>query len=192
MPDESHLDSLYFVDTHVYNCPFCRRRHVQYSIVANWSFDWTDNQRCYGFIAECHSCDKTSMHLAYQEIALRHLYGRHHRLDVAANVRVDELFFFSVPTSFSTLDGRIPRVLRELITDAEGCLKSNFLTGASACVRKVVYELAALEGAQGNHYEERIKSLKEVHTSVESVYFDTLLTIQEVTSSKVHEEAYDG
>ena len=57
---------------------------------------------------------------------------------------LDADFFYSVPTSFFVMDERVPRVLRELLTESEGCLKSNFLTGASACARKVVYELAKL------------------------------------------------
>ena len=85
-----------------------------------------------------------------------------------------------------------PRILRDLLTEAEGSLKSNYLTGASACVWKIVYELTRLEETSGNNYEDRIKSLKEKHPEVEQTYFDTLLTIQQVTSSKVHENAYDG
>ncbi len=43
---------------------------------------------------------------------------------------LDEHIFFSVPTSFFVIDERIPRIIRELITEAEGCVKMNFLTGA--------------------------------------------------------------
>ena len=71
-------------------------------------------------------------------------------------------------------------------------MKSNFLTGASACIRKAVYELAVLQGATGDSYDGRIKSLKDKLPDVDSTYFDTLLTIQQVTSTKVHEESYDG
>ncbi len=110
---------------------------------------------------------------------------------VAARI-LDDLFFFSVPTSFFVLDERIPRVLRELLTEAQGCQKSNFLTGASACARKLVYELGVLGGAKGENYEDRIKSLKEVHSNVDPMFFDTLLTIQQLTSTKVHENSYDG
>ena len=190
LPDESHLDCLYFVDAHVYNCPFCRRGHVGYSIVDAWSFDWTDNIKCYGYLARCRSCQKTSMHLAYEEAHTWYKQNRYFNAKEGANV--DDLFFFSVPTSFFTLDSRIPRVLRDLVTEADGCLKSNFLTGASACVRKVVYELARIEETKGDNYEERIKSLKKKYPSIEPTFFDSLLTIQRVTSSKVHEEAYDG
>jgi hypothetical protein len=105
---------------------------------------------------------------------------------------IDEYFFYSVPTSLFAIDSRIPKILRELFTEAEGCLKSNYLTGASACVRKIVYELAQLEGAKGDNYDDRIKSLKSKKDEVDPTYFDTLLTIQQVTSDKVHENAYDG
>lgn len=105
---------------------------------------------------------------------------------------LDNAFFYSVPTSFFALDERIPKVLRQLLTEAEGCLKSNFLTGASACARKIVYELGVLHKAQGDNYEDRVKSLKGFHPEVDATFFDTLLTIQQVTSTKVHENAYDG
>ncbi len=78
------------------------------------------------------------------------------------------------------------------MTEAEGCLKSNFLTGASVCARKIVYELAVLHKATGDNYEDRVKSLKIIIPNVDPTYFDTLLTIQQVASTKVHEESYDG
>jgi hypothetical protein len=105
---------------------------------------------------------------------------------------LNDAFFYSVPTSFFVLDERIPRVLRELLTEAEGCLKSNYLTGASVCARKIVYELGVLNKAQGANYEQRIKSLKKIFKGVDPAFFDTLLTVQQLTSSKVHEQSYDG
>jgi hypothetical protein len=32
MPDLSDYDDKYFIDANVYNCPFCKRRHVSYSV----------------------------------------------------------------------------------------------------------------------------------------------------------------
>lgn len=200
MPDQSQLDQRYFVDQYVYNCPFCNRRHVAYSVVGWLTFDWTDTKECHSYLVQCHSCKKTSMHLTYQDLDVGdpHLFrGKSaFRFTIEDEVDVgdflDRAFFYSVPTSFFILDERVPRVLRELLTEAEGCLKSNFLTGGSACARKMVYELAAREGAAGDDYEERIKSLKGLHPEVEPTFFDTLVTIKEVTSSKVHESAYDG
>lgn len=109
-----------------------------------------------------------------------------------SDIDIDDSLFHSVPTSFHVIDERIPRELRELLDEAAGCLKSNFLTGTSACVRKVVYEMAIREGAEGDNYEDRIKSLKAKFPNVDPSYFDTLLSIQKITSDKVHEESYDG
>src|SRR5260370_6322556 len=199
MPDASHLDQQYFVDRYVYNCPFCNRRHVSYSVIGKQGFDWTENKKSYAYFVQCHSCKGVSTHLSYTNISLFHYLNqgsqrRYHfgDYDSDSNVQdIDSNFFYSVPTSFFVLDSRIPRVLRELMSESESCLKGNLLTGASACARKIVYELATLQKASGDSYEERIKSLKTINSSVEAAYFDTLLTIQQITSSKVHEESYD-
>jgi hypothetical protein len=136
------------------------------------------------------------MHLSYQEVEVQHVgyYGdraNEYRFSIDQGTVLDDFFFYSVPTSFFVLDERVPKVLRELLVEAEGCLKSNFLTGGSACARKIVYELAVHENAEGGNYDERIRSLKKIHPEVQGEFFDTLLTIQEVTSTKVHENSYD-
>jgi hypothetical protein len=189
MPDLSSLDSKYFISDYVFNCPFCNRRNVHYWIREVFTFDWTDSKKCYGYLVKCSSCTKDSMHLTFENIGT-YLHNGIRRFAIKENL--DEKFFYSVPTSFFSLDERIPRVLRQLMTEAEGCLKGNFLTGASACARKLIYELAALEGAEGTDYDSRLKSLKVKRPDVEPEYFDTLLTIQQVTSDKVHELSYDG
>lgn len=196
MADQSHLDQRYFVDDSVYNCPFCNRRHVSYSVVGYSTFDWTNTKRCRVYFVKCNSCQKRSMHLSFEDIDTDYIGNSTYRFVISkegdAGELLDEAFFYSVPSSFFVLDERIPKILRELLTEAEGCLKSNFLTGASACARKIVYELAVLEGADGENYDDRIKSLKDKHPEVEPAFFDTLLTIQQVTSAKVHENSYDG
>lgn len=190
MNDDSHLDARYFVDETTMNCPFCNRRNVVYSLSYPREFDWTLDKKCYIHFATCHSCKKTSMHLTFVELECQNIGNSRYRFYDGSNL--DEKFFYSVPTSFFVLDKRIPSILRDLMTEAEGCVKSSFLTGASACTRKLIYELSRLEKAAGNNYEERLKSLKEKREDVEGDYFDTLLTIQQVTSEKVHEESYDG
>lgn len=200
MADQSHLDAQYFVDEHVYNCPFCNRRHVSYHIYDHVSFDWAEKKKCTCLFVICNSCDGKSMHLSYSPPKYGKIssfngsprYRFTEQDEGAAPRSLDDSFFFSVPTSFFVLDERIPRPLRELLIEAQGCQKSNFLTGASACARKLVYELGVLSGATGENYEDRIKSLKAIHTTVDSTFFDTLLTIQQVTSTKVHENSYDG
>jgi hypothetical protein len=126
------------------------------------------------------------MHLTYVPIV-----NSKNVFTISESPTIDSQIFYSVPTSYHVIDNRIPAVLRDLLDEAQGCLKSNFLTGASACVRKIVYELARLQKAAGENYDQRIKNLKDKLPDVDSTYFDTLLTIQQVTSDKVHEESYD-
>lgn len=200
MVDHSHLDKRYFVDNAIYNCPFCNRRHVAYSIYNIRYFDWTDEKKCQCFLVACHSCGGRSMHLTFNDIKCHRIEDVNREVrwrfggldDVDMGEFLDNSFFYSVPTSFFSLDNRVPRILRDLLVEAEGCHKSNYLTGASACARKIIYELGILSGATGDNYEDRIKSLKEIHKEVEPSFFDTLLTIQQVTSTKVHENSYDG
>lgn len=191
--DNSRLDSKYFIDEYVYNCPFCNRRNVSYFLRYHHSFDWAPEKKCYIYFAVCNSCGQESMHLSFEEITLHSaVSSSQYRFDIAKGEELDNKFFYSVPTSFFSLDRRIPKILRELITESEGCLKSNFLTGASACARKIIYELAILQKADGINYDERVKSLKRIRSDIEEDYFDTLLTIQQITSDKVHEQSYDG
>lgn len=192
MPDQSYLDERYFVDGHVYNCPFCNRRHVSYFVCGSHTFDWTHDKKCHVYFVSCNSCQNESMHLSYRELVLEEIgYANLYRFGSLGRP-IDDYFFYSVPTSFFVMDSRVPRVLRELLTEAEGSLKNNFLTGASACARKIVYELAKIQKVDGENYKDRIKALKDAHPKVDPTYFDTLVTIQQVTSSKVHENAYEG
>lgn len=193
MSDQSALDKKYFIDNHVYNCPFCNRRNVSYDISEYGEFDWTNEKKCYFYMSYCDSCGKEAFHLSFTDLELKStgLYATHKRF--AENIdNLDSYFFYSVPTSFFSLNDNIPKIIRELIIEAEGCLKSNFLTGASACIRKIVYELTIIEKGSGENYEDRIKSLKKIFSKIDSTYFDTLLTIQQLTSNKVHENSYDN
>jgi hypothetical protein len=95
-----------------------------------------------------------------------------------------------VPTSFFVLDDRIPSVIRDLITEAEGSRKMNFLTGASACARKAIYEFLVREKAEGENYDDKIKSMKAKFPGIDTELFDVLGHIQDMTSDKVHEQSW--
>lgn len=187
MEDYSYLDKKYFIDSTVYNCPFCNRKNIRYKIVRTFRFDWTARKKCYAFIVECSFCENRSMHLSYEDMTgYESGYA-----SLSGQSDIDSKIFYSVPTSFFVLDSRIPAVLRELITEAEGCLKMNFLTGASACMRKAIYELLVIEKAAGQDYESRIKSLKGKHPECDPSHFDMLGQIQDMTSDKIHEQSWD-
>ena len=190
MEDQSHLDRKYFIDPDVYNCPFCNRRHVSYSIQSSCVFNWSNTKQCVVLFVKCHSCDKESMHLSYDEIRAKHPINLYRMNNFEPNIDIDSHIFYSVPTSFFVIDNRIPKEIRELVSEAEGCLKMNFLTGASACARKAIYELTVNEHAQGTDYESKIKSLKAKHPGIDPVLFDGLAHIQDMTSDKVHEQSW--
>src|SRR2546427_4499492 len=187
MPDHSALDAKYFIDGDIYNCPFCNRRHVSYTLGWAARFDWTDTKPCWLYIAVCNSCKNKSLHLSFEEI--HYDYGRGPRFDSSKDL--DDAIFYHVPTSFFVMDSRVPRVLRELIAEAEGSLKMNFLTGASACTRKAIYELTVLQNAQGANYDDRIRDLEQRFPDVDAQYFEVLRHIKDMTSDKVHEQSWD-
>ncbi len=182
MADQSSLDKKYFIDSQVYNCPFCNRRNVMYYTMSDQVFDWSNEKKCYAHFVKCTSCGKTSMHLSYD---LESGYQFRNVDDI------DSKIFYSVPTSFFVIDNRIPKVLRELISEADGCLKMNYLTGASACTRKAIYVLLSIEKSEGQHYEDKIKSLKGKYMDIDPTYFDILSHIQDMTSDKIHEQSWD-
>ncbi len=196
MNDMSHLDKKYFIDDKVYNCPFCNRNNVGYSIENYFSFHWTNIKTCIVYFVRCSSCNKESMHLSYK-VLLQKRPGVHGSSSVGYyqsfnnQLNIDDEIFYSVPTSFFTIDSRIPEIVRECVSEAEGCLKMNYLTGASACMRKAIYELCVIEEAEGSCYEDKIKSLKNKNPQSDPELFEILSHIQNMTSDKVHEQSWD-
>jgi len=187
MTDQSHLDDKYFIDDTIYNCPFCNRRHVSYSVENKVFFNWSNSKGCDIWLIKCESCEKISMHLSHKNLQMQH-YGYAH-LD--GSIDLDSLIFYSVPTSFFVIDERIPKEIRELISEGEGCQKMNYLTGGSACIRKAIYELLTREETIGENYDDKIKDLKEKHPEIDPELFDVLGMIKDMTSDKVHEQSWE-
>ena len=185
--DKSYLDRKYFIDPDVYNCPFCNRRNVSYYLTDCLKFDWSAEKKCHVYVAKCSSCERASMHLSFDRI--HRLTGQYAFTEKMGDI--DSHIFYSVPTSFFTVDKRVPKIIRELITEAEGSLKMNYLTGASACVRKAIYELLVYEKIIDGDYEARIKSLKGKYSSIDPELIDVLGHIQQMTSDKIHEQSWD-
>ena len=115
MVDLSHLDSKYFIDETVYNCPFCNRRSVAYSVCSQNAFGWTDRETCYIYRVQCHSCYGISMHLSFEEIALSQAFRGSQfapfQFIIKDGEDLDSKFFYSVPTSFLGMDNKIPKYL---------------------------------------------------------------------------------
>ena len=186
MSDLSHLDDKYFIDEYVFNCPYCNRNNVPYEVESRFQFDWDEEKECYGYLVKCRSCHNSSMHLGFIEIELYRGYDNN-RFNLKEVTDIDSLFFHSVPSSRFVLDERIPMDIRELMAEADGCLKMNFLTGAGACLRKAVYVLIFAEKARGARYVDKIESLRKKHPQIDPIHFDILARIEDmaVGSNKV-------
>lgn len=187
MADSSHLDLKYFIDDTVYNCPFCNRRNVKYNYLSTNVFDWSNSKKCAIWRVKCSSCEKVSMHLTFNDMQYEGLSNTHFKGDID----IDSQIFYSVPSSFFVVDARIPHAIRELITESEGCIKMNYLTGASACTRKAIYELLIREKAEGHNYDEKIKCLRDAHPEIDPELFEILTHIKDMTSDQVHEQSWD-
>lgn len=196
--DLSHLDQKYFIDPHKYNCPFCKRNHVSYDLINTEHFDWTDTKKCTVHFVQCNSCQKVSLHFTFNEIRTKDQYNSYLN-SFSKNADIDGALFFSQPSSFFALDERIPREIRELIFEAEKSRQANLLVGASACLRKAIYELLVYEKAivkntKTGHadYQASIKNLKTEFPSVAPELFDALGDIQELASDNVHEGSWEA
>ena len=196
--DLSHLDKKYFIDPYKYNCPFCKRNHVSYELISTDDFDWGENKKCYVYFIRCNSCEKESIHFSFEEIRVYYEYSGYQN-KFQDDLDIDEKLFFSQPSSFFVLDNRIPKKIRELVFEAEGCRQANFLVGASACARKAIYELldheksiVINEKTKRANYSESIKKLKNKFSFVSAELFDVLGEIQELTSDVVHEGSWES
>jgi len=172
-------------------------------MIDHFAFDWGDKKICHGYLIKCNSdgCEKVSMHLSFKELRDGYVeYNRqHYNNRFADKIDIDGSLFFSQPTSYFVLDNRIPEKVRELIYEAENSRKSNYLVGASACLRKAIYELLVYEKSVVKNektgradYQESIKTLKKKFPNVAPELFDALGHIQEMTSDNVHEGSWEA
>lgn len=169
-------------------------------MIDDFSFHWGENKACHGYIVKCDSegCEKKSMHLSFQDLRKYSQYDRY-SYQFTDGLDIDAALFFSQPTSYFVLDNRIPEKVRELIYEAENSRKSNYLVGASACLRKAIYELlehekSIIENPKTGYadYQVSIKNLKEKFPNVASELFDALGHIQEMVSDNVHEGSWEA
>ena len=207
MADLSHLDKKYFVDPHKYNCPFCKRNSVSYSFVEHRTFDWTDKKTCHVYYIRCESsgCGKVSLHFSFED--LRATDNIHAGLNETkriyfnrfkGGVDIDSKLFYSQPTSYFILDSRIPEKIRALVSEAENSRKANFLVGASASIRKAIYELLKHEKVTvenektgRTNYQASIEELNQKFSKIEPTYFNNLGNILHMVSDQVHEDSWD-
>src|SRR5262249_9769668 len=84
--------------------------------------------------------------------------------------------------AFLTIDNRVPAVVRELLAEADGCLKAGFLTGGTVCAQRAIQALLQHEGAEGGSYEARLHALSNKYPAVPQSLFALCIRLGESTS----------
>lgn len=216
--DLSHKDYKYFINGKTYNCPFCKQGSVGYTIEEHGSFDIEGDQTVYYYIIKCmdEECDKKSFHLSEYELRIDYKnfffppmekaayrpgpYPLHSSIiDEKGNSReLDDVFFHSMPTGAFTIDSRIPKKIRLPLIEADNCLKSGFLTGASACLRKSIYKLLKDKKIPEKNdkgelykYDERLSLLQRKFPHISAPLFTSLKRVLTLTSKEVHENDWE-
>lgn len=182
MQDKSQLSKNYFIDNQLYNCPFCNRQYVAYNLERTYCFNWDKQEKCFVYFVECRSCRKTSMHLSYEDITDPNCIENRFQ----TGIDIDSYIFYSAPSSNFFIDERIPRVIKEVISEADGCIRMNYLTGASSCLVKAIYELFVYEKAKGSNYKDKIEFLKQKYPGVNKEYFNTLSGMRDITCGELY------
>jgi hemoglobin-like flavoprotein len=97
------------------------------------------------------------------------------------------------------MDNEIPQRLRMLMAEADESRQSNLLTGASAALRKTIYQLISLEktvvlneNTQHTDYRASIHALRDKYPQVDPELFELLAGVQELASDLVHEDSWEA
>ncbi len=117
--------------------------------------------------------------------------------------QLDDLFYYNEPSSFFTIDERVPASIRKPLSESYNSLKNNLITGASAGLRKAIYKLLQNEGipdtnddtGEFHSHDRRIELLKQKYINIDSELLDELKAIHTLTSQELHEndwEDFDG
>lgn len=188
------------INTYQHNCSHCGTKGANYTKVQFLKIDENKDKCIYAMFLTCKVCGKISMHLL-KDLNLDNEYynvsqyfegfysGGKYIIENADIEHLDEHIIMSIPTPTFIIDAGIPKHLRDLLIEASKCIKENALTGASACIRKAIYQFLSKENASGDNYDDKIKSIKNNWPQI-SDYLDVLKGIKGITSDQVHEDSF--
>lgn len=227
--DNSELNNKYFIDSDTFNCPFCGLRNTTYTILAVCPYNESSEKEAKIVFVRCNRCKKISVHFFKNEMNILNRFSLPnysisdftlsdsvHTLkfslpyksdqfsgDDVPDGEIDDYVFHSIPSTSFVLDERIPKKIRDLFNEAEECTKANLKTGASACLRKLIYTFLyeQLNKIKGNKPFKRIEDMgyrdygdciSEMRSNYPKVdiYWDILSGIKGITSDKIHEESW--
>jgi len=194
-------DKKLIIDAVRHNCSHCGTKSSRYDDISFMRVDIENGKHLYAMFLTCCECGHTSMHLLknvelsgksydVSRVYLQQFYsGASVILSREEIDKLDDNIIMSIPTPTFIIDAGIPNKLRDLLIEALKCIKENALTGASACIRKAIYQFLAKEKAQGNNYDDKIKYIKKNWPQI-SDYLDVMKGIKGITSDQVHEDSF--
>lgn len=190
-------------DVYRHNCSFCGTKSAAYKIKQIAKIDVSANKCLYMLFLECQTCKKIVAHLIKNIHSNKDVWSpivMNHKGE-PCNVLGSPIFtqeeisqfnsniILSIPTPTTIIDKEIPPKLRDLLIEALKCINENALTGASACIRKAIYEFLKKENSTKDCYDDKIRKLKKSYPVLKD-YLDILIGIKGITSDQVHEDSF--
>jgi hypothetical protein len=217
MFSSSKKDSRYFISRTQYNCPYCLTSAVRFEVIDTFDFNWSDGETRRCILVQCQepNCENISLHMSKHNVTgyngdlnlpwVKITNPETQKEESVAWEKVhsiDEAFFYHHPNSSFVIDDRIPNKIKNLLDEASTCHKMGLLTGASACLRKAIFEILAhfnipktktdKEKIEHIDYFDRLDLLKtEILKKVPGVdtsLFSDIKKIYSLTSEPLHEK----
>lgn len=85
---------------------------------------------------------------------------------------------------FLTVDNRVPSALRDLLTEADGCLKMGFLLGGTVCSQRAIQTVLTLEEVTGANDDARLRALSDKYPGVPKVLFAVCARFREAPADQ--------
>jgi hypothetical protein len=89
----------------------------------------------------------------------------------------------AVPT-FLNVDGRVPAALRDLLAEADGCLKMGFLLGGTVCAQRAIQTILTIEDVNGANDDARLRGLSDKYPGVPKVLFAVCARFREASTDQ--------
>lgn len=89
---------------------------------------------------------------------------------------------------FLNIDGRVPGALRDLLAEADGCLKMGFLLGGTVCAQRAIQTLLSIENVAGANDDARLRGLSDKYPSVPKVLFAVCARFREATETPLDKD----
>lgn len=86
--------------------------------------------------------------------------------------------------NFLNVDGRVPGALRDLLAEADGCLKMGFLLGGTVCAQRAIQSVLSIEGVTGANDDARLRALSDKFPGVPKVLFAVCARFRDSTGGE--------